>query len=64
MFLTCYIYMTKIFLLFIMDIIAILSVKSLHKSSVDAIVGDILVGDMDISTLWEITCGDDPYPEI
>lgn len=60
MFFTCYIYMTKIFLLFIMDIIAILSVKPLHKSSVDAIVGDILVGDTDISTLWEITCGDDP----
>ena len=60
MFFTCYIYMTKIFLLFIMDIIAILSVKPLHKSSVDAIVGDILVGDTDISSLWEITCGDDP----
>lgn len=43
-----------------MDIISILSVKSLHKSSVDAIVGDILVGGTDISTLWEITCGDDP----
>lgn len=43
-----------------MDIISILSVKPLHKSSVDAIVGDILVGGTDISTLWEITCGDDP----
>lgn len=43
-----------------MDIISTLSVKSLHKSSVDAIVGDILVGGTDISTLWEITCGDDP----
>ncbi|MBO7628244.1 MAG: hypothetical protein J6S93_11885 [Paludibacteraceae bacterium] len=43
-----------------MDIISTLSVKPLHKSSVDAIVGDILVGDADISTLWEITCGDDP----
>lgn len=43
-----------------MDIISTLSVKPLHKSSVDAIVGDILVGGTDISTLWEITCGDDP----
>ena len=43
-----------------MDIISILSVKPLHKSSVDAIVGDILTGGTDISTLWEITCGDDP----
>ena len=43
-----------------MDIISILSVKPLHKSSVDSIVGDILVGGTDISTLWEITCGDDP----
>ena len=43
-----------------MDIISILSVKPLHKSSVDAIVGDILVGGTDISTLWKITCGDDP----
>ena len=43
-----------------MDIISILSVKPLHKASVDAIVGDILVGGTDISTLWEITCGDDP----
>lgn len=43
-----------------MDIISTLSVKPLHKASVDAIVGDILVGGTDISTLWEITCGDDP----
>lgn len=43
-----------------MDIISTLSVKPLHKSSVDAIVSDILVGGTDISTLWEITCGDDP----
>lgn len=43
-----------------MDIISTLSVKPLHKSSVDAIVGDILVGVTDISMLWEITCGDDP----
>ena len=43
-----------------MDIISTLSVKPLHKASVDAIVGDILTGGTDISTLWEITCGDDP----
>lgn len=43
-----------------MDIITTLSDNRLHKNAVDAIVGDILVGDVDIAVLWDLTSSDNP----
>lgn len=43
-----------------MDIITILSDTRLHKSNVEAIVDDIIAGDTDMSTLWNLTEDDNP----
>lgn len=43
-----------------MDIITTLSDNRLHKNAVDAIVGDILAGDVDIAVLWDLTSSDNP----
>lgn len=43
-----------------MDIVTTLSENCLHKNAVDAIVGDVLAGDVDVAMLWTLTGSDDP----